>query len=393
MSIRSTRIVATLGPATDPPAILRAILETGVDVARINFSHGTADEHIDRVARLRGAARELNRSIAILGDLPGPKLRVLLSAKRELVIGSEIAFSLRDRPIQVDDLTITEPEILRDVQPGQRILLDDGRLQLDAERIEGERLLARVRVGGTLSPNKGVNLPVTPLTIAALTERDRLVIAIAARVQVDWLALSFVRSASAAAELRAEIRKHSLDVPILAKMERPEAVEHAEEIIAAFDGIMVARGDLGVEIPLERVPTVQKKLIAQARQAGKPVITATDMLDSMRQNPRPTRAEAGDVANAIYDGTDAVMLSGETAIGAYPVEAVACMNRIAVEAEAHLHDAEHLENFTRLHDCSVDDHITHAVVELAGKIEADAIITPTISGRTARMIARHRPHQ
>ena len=391
MQKRRTRIVATLGPATDSPAILNAILEAGVDVARINFSHGTADEHLARIARLREAARGLRRPIAVLADLPGPKLRVTIGEKRDLSIGAEVAFSLVAEPVEAGDVTITEPELLGDVRPGQRILLDDGRLQLTAERVERDRLLARVVVGGMLLPNKGVNLPDTPLTIPALTDRDRLAIAAAARGGIDWLALSFVRSAKAADELRAEARKHNLDVPIIAKMERPEAVERAEAIVAAFDGIMVARGDLGVEIPLECVPTVQKRLIVLARQAGKPVITATDMLDSMRQNPRPTRAEASDVANAIYDGTDAVMLSGETAIGAYPVEAVSCMNRIALEAEAHLLESDHLVSFVRTLDRSVDDHITHAVVALAGKIGADAIVTPTLSGRTARLIARHRP--
>ena len=223
---------------------------------------------------------------------------------------------------------------MQEVRPGHRILLDDGRIQLEAGLVQPDRVLARVTVGGELLPNKGVNLPDTPLNIPALTDRDRQALEVAARAQVDWLALSFVRSPSAAGELRDEAARHGLHVPLLAKIERPEAVDQANMIIAMFDGIMVARGDLGVEIPLERVPTVQKKLIALARQAGKPVITATDMLDSMRNNPRPTRAEAGDVANAIYDGTDAVMLSGETAVGAYPVEAIACMDRIAVEAEA-----------------------------------------------------------
>ena len=208
---------------------------------------------------------------------------------------------------------------------------------------------------------------------------------------MDWLALSFVRGPEAADELRRKRQAVGLTVPVLAKIERPEAVDRAAAIIAAFDGIMVARGDLGVEIPLERVPTVQKRLIAEARAAGKPVITATDMLDSMRENPRPTRAEASDVANAIYDGTDAVMLSGETAVGKYPVEAVTCMSRIAREAEAHLAELGHTADELWLSRRTVDDHITHLAVELAAQVGADAIITPTLSGRTARLLARHRP--
>jgi len=371
--------------------MLRAVLQAGIDVARINFSHGTADDHLKRIAQLREIAGELRRPVAVLADLPGPKLRVRLKAERKLAVGDTLAFSHTSTALDPDDLVLSEPELLEHVKPGQRILLDDGRLQAEAVSNTPERLLAKVTVGGPLLPNKGVNLPDTPLTTAALTDRDRVAIEVAARAKVDWLALSFVRTASSADELRAEALKHGLSVPIMAKMERPEAVEHASAIITAFDGIMVARGDLGVEIALERVPTVQKRLIALARQAGKPVITATDMLDSMRQNPRPTRAEAGDVANAIYDGTDAVMLSGETAVGPWPVEAVLCMARIALEAEAHLHDVDHPLEYRSVGGPSIDDPITQSVVELADKIGADAIITPTVSGRTPRLIARHRP--
>jgi pyruvate kinase len=390
MPARRTRIVATLGPATDPPDTLRAILRAGVNVARINFSHGVADEHLRRIAQLRDASKELGIPVAVLGDLPGPKLRVRLKTERQLKAGDILSFSCADEPVQPDDLVLSEPELLGDVKPGQRLLLDDGRLQLRAERTEGGRLLATVTVGGKLLPNKGVNLPDTPLTIAALTDRDREAIGVAVQGQVDWLALSFVRHAGAADDLRAQIAKHGREIPILAKMERPEAVDNAATIIAAFDGIMVARGDLGVEIALEKVPTAQKRLIAMARQVGKPVITATDMLDSMRQNPRPTRAEAGDVANAIYDGTDAVMLSGETAVGQYPVEAVDCMNRIAVEAESHLREVDHPISWLPEGIDTLNDQITATVVELAERIKADAIITPTLSGRTACLIARHR---
>jgi pyruvate kinase len=388
---RRTRIVATLGPATDPPDVLRAVLKAGLDVARVNFSHGSAEEHLGRVARLRAAAADLGRPVAVLADLPGPKLRVRLPGPRVLTIGQEIGFSTSTEPANPDDLVITEPELLADVRPGHRFLLDDGRLQLEITAVVPDRVTARVTVGGMLLPNKGVNLPDSPLSIPAMTQRDRDALAVAAKAGVDWLALSFVRTPEAAAELRAAAAEVGLDVPVLAKMDRPEAVDRAAAIIAAFDGVMVARGDLGVEIPLERVPTVQKRLIALARAAGKPVITATDMLDSMRENPRPTRAEAGDVANAIYDGTDAVMLSGETAVGKYPVEAVACMSRIAVEAENHLAALGHPAAELKLSDYSVDDHITQMVVELAERVGADAIITPTLSGRTARLLARHRP--
>ena len=386
---RRTRIVATVGPALDPPAVLRAALAAGIDVVRVNFSHGTADEHLGRVAAVRAAAAELGRTVAVLGDLPGPKMRVRLAGPRELAVGSEVAFSAAAKA-GPDELAITEPEALHDAQAGQRILLDDGRLQLRV-LAAGQSVRAVVVVGGTLLPGKGVNLPDTALPMPSLTDGDRDALAVAARAGVDWLAMSFVRTARAADDLRAAARAVGLDVPVMAKVERPEGVDHAGAIIAAFDGVMVARGDLGVEIPLERVPTVQKRLIALARAAGKPVVTATDMLDSMRANPRPTRAEAGDVANAVYDGTDAVMLSGETAVGNYPVEAVACMHTIALEAESHMAELGHPAAELRLADSSVDDHVTQAVIDLAGDVQADAIITPTQSGRTARLLARHRP--
>jgi pyruvate kinase len=386
---RRTKIVATLGPATDSPAVLEAILAAGVDVARINFSHGTAADHTPRIANLRAAAERLGRVVAVLADLPGPKLRAKISATIALVAGQTVAFSLSDAPVESGDITITEPELLADVRPGHRILLDDGRLMLIARNAVGGRLLAEVKVGGTLSPNKGVNLPDTPLSIAAVTDRDRIALATAIECGADWLALSFVRSASAAKELRDIAATHGFNGPILAKIERPEAVERITDIVAAFDGIMVARGDLGVEMPLERVPATQKLLIHAARLAGKPVITATEMLESMTKNPRPTRAEASDVANAIYDGTDAIMLSGETAVGDFPVEAVTCMAMITLESERHLADEGWHEQPITIGE--IDDPIAQAACELAVETRAQAIITPTLTGRTALLLARHRP--
>ena len=389
---RRTKIVATVGPATEDPATLEAILRAGVDVARINFSHGTPEEHLDRIERFRAAARRVGKSAAILADLPGPKLRVTIETARELKPGDEVHFSLSDVPTSPNDLTLTEPEVLADVRPGQRMLLDDGRLQLEALGTAAGRLPARVIVGGTLKPNKGLNLPDTPLTIPTVTDRDREAIATAAKAGVDWVALSFVRGPEAADEVRKALADAGLKAPVIAKIERPEAVGRALAIVQVFDGIMVARGDLGVEIPLEKVPTVQKMLIAECRAAGKPVITATDMLDSMRENPRPTRAEVSDVANAIYDGTDAVMLSGETAIGKYPVQAVACMHRIAIETEQHLQESgAPIGADYPLINSGIDDPVIHAACSLADEIEATAIIIPTLSGRTARLMARHRP--
>jgi pyruvate kinase len=385
---RRTRTVATLGPATDRPGVLEQLIDAGLDVARINFSHGTADEHIARIARLRSVAAAAKRVVAVMADLPGPKLRVLLDAALELHLGQRITLALRGEATA--DLRLTEPDAVARLRTGQRILLDDGRLQARVAAVTQECATLTVDVCGTLLPNKGVNLPDTELNIPAVTRRDREAIALAAQADVDWLALSFVRDAAAAHELRGVTRGFGLEAPVLAKIERPEAVTRAAAIIKAFDGIMVARGDLGVEIALEKVPHVQKRLIHLARAAGKPVITATDMLDSMRHNPRPTRAEASDVANAVYDGTDAVMLSGETAVGDYPVESLLCMNTILCEAEKHL--AEDGPRYLNHPKGDLNDHVTHMTCVLAHEVKADAIIAPTITGRTARFVARHRPH-
>ena len=387
--LRRTRIVATLGPATDRPGVLEQLLESGLDVARINFSHGTAEEHLGRIARFREVAAQMKRRVAVMADLPGPKLRVLLDQPIELQQGQTLALAIK--PNAQADVRLTEPEIASRIKPGQRVLFDDGRLQATVTQVASDRVLVTMTGPGTLKPNKGINLPDTELTIPAVTTRDRDAMQIAAKAQVDWLALSFVRDPSAAAELRGVSRAYGLEVPILAKMERPEAVKKAKEIVAAFDGVMVARGDLGVEIALEKVPQVQKRLIYLARLAGKPVITATDMLDSMRNNPRPTRAEASDVANAVYDGTDAVMLSGETAIGDYPVQALRCMDTILREAEVNLTVDGWRD--VRVPKAALTDHITTLTYELAREAKAEAIISPTISGRTARQIARHRPNQ
>jgi len=390
---RRTKIVATLGPATDSPEILDAILRAGVDVVRINFSHGTGEEQLRRIARLRESASRVGKPVAVLADLPGPKLRVRLTEARVLSPGDRVRFSLSDTPGDAADLVLTEPEVLHDVRPGQRMLLDDGRLQLEAMTVRAGCLEAKVAIGGVLLPNKGLNLPDTPLTIASVTPRDRAALEVAAKAGVDWVAVSFVRSAAAAAEVRRAMAEVGLDAPVLAKIERPEAVDHVPTIVAAFDAVMVARGDLGVELPLERVPTVQKRVIAEARAAGKPVITATDMLDSMRSNPRPTRAEASDVAHAIFDGTDAVMLSGETAVGKYPVESVDCMHRIAMEAEECLHRSEVSVKLKSLavRPSDLEDPITLAACTLAREIDAAAIVAPTVTGRTADFVARYRP--
>jgi pyruvate kinase len=385
--LRRTRIVATLGPATDQAGVLEELVEAGLDVARINFSHGSGEEPAGRIARLRQVAKKLGRSVAVLADLPGPKLRVLISQPLELKPQQQVTLPIK--PDADADIHLTEPEAIAKIKPGQRVLFDDGRIQGTVTAVAPEHVTLAITIGGTLLPNKGINLPDTALNIPAVTRRDRDALEVAAHAGVDWLALSFVRDSAAADELRQAMRSLGLNLPILAKIERPEAVRRADEIIEAFDGIMVARGDLGVEIALEKVPHVQKRLINQARMAGKPVVTATDMLDSMKHNPRPTRAEASDVANAVYDGTDAVMLSGETAVGEYPVAALTCMNQILREAECHQTDdgPRHLS----VPRGELIDHLTHMTCELAQEAEAEAIIAPTITGRTARLVARHRP--
>src|ERR1019366_6607810 len=313
-----------------------------------------------------------------------PKLRALLKGTIALEAGLKVTLAVK--PTSVADIHLTEPEVVAKIKTGHRVLLDDGRLQARVAAVTQEVITLAVEVSGTLLPNKGINLPDTELNIPAVTKRDRDAITLAVNAGVDWLALSFVRDASAAHELRGVIRGYGLDIPIMAKIERPEAVKKSAEIIDSFDGIMVARGDLGVEIALEKVPHVQKELIQQARAAGKPVITATDMLDSMRNSPRPTRAEVSDVANAVYDGTDAVMLSGETAIGDYPVEALACMNRILMESESH--QQGDIPRHVAVPRGEITDHVTHTICDLAHETGAAAIITPTLTGHTARLVAR-----
>ncbi|MGL6073741.1 MAG: pyruvate kinase [Fimbriiglobus sp.] len=392
---RRAKIVATLGPATDSPGMLDRILKAGMDVARINFSHVKDEETpLRRIAEVREAATRLGKNVAILADLPGPKLRVDIKEIRTLTIGDTVYFPLPGVPLEPDDILITDPEVLTDLQYDHRILFDDGKLQLRARTISNGRMSAIVTVGGVLKLDKGMNLPDTTISIPAITDRDRKALSTCAKAQVDWLAMSFVRGPTSADYLRDAASAVGLaKIPVLAKIERPEAVLKAKEIIDAFDGVMVARGDLGVELPFEKLPPIQKMIIAAARLAGKPVITATEMLDSMTKNPRPTRAEVSDVANAVFDGTDAVMLSGETSVGDYPFEAVQSMAGIVEEAESSMRSTG--SGFQTTHILRptdiIEDSLALAACHLASEVHASAIITPTLSGRTARMLARYRP--
>jgi pyruvate kinase len=387
-----TRIVCTLGPASDSDENVRGLIRAGMDVARLNFSHGDHATHAARIERVRRIAREERAVIALMGDLQGPKIRVGEISRGAISLQPGAAFTLTTRKVDgsPESISIDFPDLPQAVQPGNRILLADGLMELQVIAVNGDEVQTRVVTGGELTPHKGVNLPGVPLKISALTEKDRADAAFAVEQDLDYLALSFVRSADDVIELKHLIAARGAAIPVVAKIEKLEAVEQIDAILAASDGVMVARGDLGVEASAEEVPLYQKMIIRKANAAGKPVITATQMLESMIENPRPTRAEASDVANAILDGTDAVMLSGETAAGAYPVQAAQTMARIADAIEA----SRQFESCIRKYGgdaMSVTDSIGNATCEIAEQLNARLIITATFSGFAARMISRHRP--
>jgi pyruvate kinase len=386
-AIRRTKIVCTLGPATTDPETIYELAVAGMDVARLNFSHGSHDEHFERLAAVRMAQDRAGRPIAVLADLCGPKIRVAgLREPRQVVSG--------------DLLVLTDPECMQDgelgvsfaaliaevVAPGDEVLIDDGRIRARAEESDGVRLLCRVEVGGTVKPNKGVNLPSTLLPIPALTEKDRTDLEFALSVGVDYIGLSFVRTADDVAELRSLISAAGSSARIVAKIEKAEAVVNLDAIIEAADAVMVARGDLGVEIGVSRVPLVQKHIIERARDAGRAVITATQMLESMIHEPEPTRAEVSDVANAILDGTSAVMLSAETAAGAFPLRATAQMAAIARSVEPSLV----YERRVRA-GADIAEILTHGACDLADDVGAPVIAVSTETGATARLVSRFRP--
>ncbi len=390
-----TKIVCTIGPASRSPEMLAKLIAAGMNVARINFSHGDQAVHAENIARIREASAQAGKPIAILGDLQGPKLRMGIMQEGGVPIDTGETLILTTDPITgAPGRVPVQYEHLPDVvEPGDRILIDDGLLELVVTAVEGKEITTTVVTGGILSSNKGLNLPRAALSIPAITERDRENLAFAIEQGLDWIALSFVRTADEVWDLKASIRTLSAfdhQTPVMAKIEKPEAIANIDAIIAAADGIMVARGDLGIEMSPEDVPMLQKMIIAKCNAAGKPVITATQMLDSMIRNPRPTRAEASDVANAILDGSDAIMLSGETASGKYPLEVVQTMTRIAAVVEAdksrrgeHRLDAKPGRTFA--------EAVAHASVETALDLSATAIVSPTIGGRTARVMSKFRP--
>ena len=389
MSYPRTKIVCTLGPATSEPDAICSLVKAGMNVARLNFSHGTHEQHAARIATIRSVAAELSCPLAILGDLQGPRIRIgELPGLTQLEDGSDVVLA-PDGAARTGEIPVTYPNLSADVHVGDRILIADGLIELVVLDVEPPRVTARVLHGGPLSSHKGINLPGVQVSVPSLTEKDREDVAFAVDQGLDYLALSFVRRAQDIAELRAMIPK---DLLVVAKIEKDVALNNIESIVRASDAVMVARGDLGVELPFEEVPFAQKRIITLCNRLGRPVITATQMLESMIVNPRPTRAEASDVANAILDGTDAVMLSAETASGQYPRLAVEAMARIVLEIESHPTSRRDDRSLPRDGSVSTEQAIAAAAAAAVRMLGAPAIIVFTKSGATARVIASHRPN-
>ncbi len=389
-----TKIICTLGPATDKPGVLDRLVQEGMHVARFNFSHGTYQEHKQRLKALEEARAKYNRPVAALLDTKGPEIRVksFAAGKAELQAGQLFRLCVRDVEGDENQVSITCKELHQDVSAGGRILIDDGLIEMTVEKIEGQDIVCRVVNGGTVSNNKGVNVPGVKLSLPYLSEKDRQDILFGIENDFDFIAASFVRRADDVLQIRELLNENGgYRIQIISKIENAEGVDNIDEIIRASDGIMIARGDMGVEIPGEEVPVIQKKIIRKVFLAGKKCITATQMLDSMMKNPRPTRAETTDVANAIYDGTSVIMLSGETAAGRYPVEALQTMVRIAEHAERDIDYRSLFFGYDRGTSLNVTDAICHATVTTAHDLDASAIVTVTKSGLSARMISRYRP--
>ena len=393
--MRRTKIVCTIGPVSRSVEILERLMRAGMDVARLNFSHGTQAEHAEVIQRIRAVAQKLARPVAILQDLAGPKVRVGEIPRGPVLLKSGDAYTLtaRDVPGTDKEVSLVYKNLPNDVRAGDVLLLADGALEMTVESVKGPDIFCRVVVGGPLSSHKGINLPTNTISAPILSDKDQSDLAFGLKQGVDYVALSFVRSAEDVQVARRFMKQQGVERPLIAKIEKHEALGRLDEIVKAVDGLMVARGDLGVEIPMERVPHVQKTLIEKANRAGKPVITATQMLKSMCENPRPTRAEVNDVANAVLDGTDAVMLSEESASGNYPVEAVTAMARIAEETDGCFPNAAWVHRYEDEPDMDPQDAVAIAACALAEDIHAAAIITCTQSGGTARRVSRCRPPQ
>jgi pyruvate kinase len=390
---RRTKIVCTIGPATESPEMIEKLLKAGMDVARLNFSHGTHAEHDRKITLIRQISAKLGRNVSILQDLSGPKIRIgkIQSPPVRLQPGQQFVFTTREVPGDDREVKLPYPEILPQLKRGQLIYVDDAKLEFKVIDVTETDIVTIVVTGGELSSHKGFTAPGATYGLAGVTEKDKEDLRFGLERGVDWVASSFVRSAQDILPLKQVMREVGRQVPVVAKVERPEAVKNIANIVEAYDGVMVARGDLGIELPIDEVPIIQKAIIKHCNRAGKPVITATQMLDSMISNPRPTRAEVTDVANAIIDGTDATMLSGETAVGAFPVKAVKMMDAIAKRTER---SSEYRACCAQRMEYATHD-ITEAIAEAAAKLSSDlrlsAIITCTYGGTTARLVAKYRP--
>ncbi|MGM9626378.1 MAG: pyruvate kinase [Eubacteriales bacterium] len=392
---RKTKIICTIGPASESEEVLSAMIDAGMDVARLNFSHGTYEDHLKKISLIRRLRTEKKRPIALLLDTKGPEVRLktFRNGKAELKTGAHFTLCMYDTEGDENRVSVTYTDLWRDISEGTRILIDDGNLELIAEHMDEREISCKVLHGGKISDRKGVNVPGVQLSMPFLSEKDRADIKFGVDNDFDFIAASFTQCADDILSIRRELEKYGCykDIRIIAKIENAAGVENMDEILTAADGIMVARGDMGVEIPMEDIPVIQKKLISKCYNAGKQVITATQMLESMTHNPRPTRAEITDVANAIYDGTSAIMLSGETAAGQYPIEAVRMMAKIARRTES---DIDYRKQFAERKPDSftnVTSAISHATCTTAHDLKAAAIITVTKSGSTARMISKYRP--
>ncbi len=392
--MRKTKIVCTLGPATDNEDVLRQMMLAGMNVARCNFSHATYDEHKKRMDMIKKLRKEVGQPVAILLDTKGPEVRVKNFKDGRVTLEDGQLFTLTDDEVEgtKDKVSVTYNRLYEDLEVGMRVLIDDGLIEMQVEQVDRTNIVCRVINGGTVSNHKGVNVPDVDLSMPYISDKDREDILFGISQDVDFIAASFVQKKEDILQLRRLLEKNGgSDIKIIAKIENAQGVTNIDDIIEVSDGIMVARGDMGVEIPYEEVPVIQKKIIKKVYRTGKQVITATQMLESMIKNPRPTRAETTDVANAVYDGTSAIMLSGETAAGSYPVEAVKTMVRIAKRTEQDVDYRKRFYQSARETDTYITNAICHASCTTALDLNAKAIVTVTKSGTSARMLAKYRP--
>jgi len=391
-TLRRTKIVATIGPVSSSKEVLAKLVQEGVNVFRLNFSHGSYESHAEIIKNIRCVSKELGDVVGILQDVQGPKIRIGDVGKDGVFLNEGDTYCLTNKPVVADEniASVTYENLLIDIKEGATILINDGKMELRVEQVESDRLVCKILVGGLLTKSKGINFPDSKLSIGSLTEKDKEDILFGIKERVDMIAVSFVQSAKDVMEAKDLLSKYNSNMPVISKIECQEAIKNLDSIISVSDGVIVARGDLGVELPVEDIPLVQKEIIRKCNEAGVPVVTATQMLDSMENNPKPTRAEITDIANAIFDGTDAVMLSGETAMGKYPIESVRIMAKIAQKA-----DVEVVKKFKRIKDNKIDtsivsDSICMAAANISKNLNAQALLVTTYSGSSAKQIAKYR---